>query len=132
MANPNGNNNVNEQNDARFPLVVSPAPRSIRDYAIPHAKRLCTSIRFLTVETFYTSLRESIKGNLDTIGNGTLLSKSPKKSVKIIEETEFSIPPIDEIFVELDESLKIRISSFTFARKLERNKLDKKFLKFLK
>ncbi|MBA0829565.1 hypothetical protein Goarm_014162 [Gossypium armourianum] len=86
MANPNGNNNVNEQNDARFPLVVSPAPRSIRDYAIPHAKRLCTSIRFVTVETFYTSLRESIKGNLDTIGNGTLLSKSPKKAAKIIED----------------------------------------------
>ncbi|TYG48951.1 hypothetical protein ES288_D10G056400v1, partial [Gossypium darwinii] len=86
----------------------------IRDYVIPYAKglrttnqfsgfshenpnqhlqkfiKLCNTFKLNGVFTevvklsSYTGFRESIKGDLDAIANGALLSKSPKEAAKII------------------------------------------------
>ncbi|PPD73259.1 hypothetical protein GOBAR_DD29817 [Gossypium barbadense] len=50
MANPTGNNNANKHLNVWVSPLVPVAPRSIRDYDIPHSTRLRTSIYFPTME----------------------------------------------------------------------------------
>ncbi|KAA3450610.1 Transposon Ty3-I Gag-Pol polyprotein [Gossypium australe] len=50
MANPRESNNDNEKINVRVPLVDPFLPKSIKDYVIPYAEGLYTSIHFPIVE----------------------------------------------------------------------------------